>query len=61
MRNRITGGVAVVWGGGILVHAFTKAPSTNEAYQSGVNVATIFGAVLVLVGLYYLIKGDGSR
>jgi LPXTG-motif cell wall-anchored protein len=55
------GGVAVVWGGGILVHAFTKAPSTNEAYQSGANAATIFGALLVLGGLYYLFKRDGSR
>jgi hypothetical protein len=61
MRNRTTGVVAIVWGGGILVYSFTKAPSTDEAYQSGANVATIFGVVLVLVGLYYLIKGDGSR
>jgi hypothetical protein len=58
MRNRIFGGIGVLWGGAILIRSFLqRGPSGSGAYAAGQTTALIFGALLFLVGLYYLIKG----
>ena len=56
MRNKIFGGIGMLWGGGILVRWFLVGSSGSGAYQSGQNTAVIFGALLFAVGAYYFFK-----
>jgi LPXTG-motif cell wall-anchored protein len=57
LRNKIFGGIGVLWGGGILVRWFMSGNAAgSDAYQSGQNTAVIFGAVMLLGGLYYFFK-----
>ena len=57
-RNRIFGLIGTLWGAGIVVSkiAGSNPQAQNEAYATGQNVALVFGALLFIVGLYYLIK-----
>ena len=61
MRNRIFGAIGVVWGGAIVFTQLTKKTSAEGAYAQGLNFALVFGAVLFLAGLYYVIKGGGKE
>ena len=54
-RNRILGGIGILWGGGILL--VQRAPHAHGAYAAGQRAGLIFGALLLFVGLYYLLKG----
>lgn len=59
-KSRILGVIGVLWGGGMLLARVARGAgdaATNEAYAAGQMVGLIFGALLFLVGLYYLIKG----
>ena len=58
MRNKIFGGIGVIWGGLIIANRVVNGGATgaSEAYQSGQNSAVIFGAVMFIVGLYYFLK-----
>jgi hypothetical protein len=59
-KNRILGAIGVLWGGGMLLARLARGAgdaAANEAYAAGQMVGLIFGALLFLVGLYYLIKG----
>lgn len=57
MRNRIVGGIGVLWGGGILVSTFMKGtPQGQSGYAQGQMLGIVFGALLFFVGLYYLVK-----
>jgi len=61
MRNRIFGGIGVIWGGAILVYSLMKGvPQGQGAYAAGQTGGMIFGGLLFVVGVYYLIKGGGS-
>jgi len=40
---------------------FGGGPVGTGAYRTGQIAALVFAALLVLVGSYYLIKGDGGR
>jgi len=62
MRNRIFGGIGVLWGGAVLLFRLTDdaGPVPGGAAGLGVNAGTITGALLFFVGLFYLIKGDGK-
>jgi hypothetical protein len=61
MRNRIFGGIGALWGGGILLTQLRNhGPSGSGAYAAGQTVALVFGLLLFVVGLYYLIKGGSS-
>jgi hypothetical protein len=61
MRNRILGGIGVAWGGAILVYMLIKGgPQGQGAYAAGQIAGMIFGGVLLLAGLYYLITGGGK-
>lgn len=59
MRNRISGGIGVVWGGAILGNHFLSGHGldVSTAYSAGASAAVVFGAALLLVGSYYLAKG----
>jgi hypothetical protein len=62
MRNRIFGGIGVVWGGGMLVSAFLRGgPEGSGAYGAGQTAALVFAVLLVVVGGYYLLKGSGKK
>ena len=62
MRNRIFGGIGVLWGGGVLVSKLISGHwiSGSGAYASGQISGLAFAILLFGVGLYYLIKG-GSK
>jgi hypothetical protein len=58
MRNKIFGAVGVLWGGAILVSAFLRAsPEGSSAYAAGQMTGVVFGALLFVVGGYYLLRG----
>ena len=58
MRNRIMGGIGVVWGVGVVVYGLFGAERGEGAYGAGQMAAVVFGACMAIVGLVYLIKGD---
>jgi hypothetical protein len=61
MRNRIFGGIGVIWGGAILIFSLIRGgPQGEGAYKAGQMTGMIFGGILLIVGLYYLVKGGGS-
>jgi hypothetical protein len=58
MRNRIFGGIGVVWGGLMLLSAFIRGgPQGSGSYAAGQTAALVFAVLLVVVGGYYLTKG----
>lgn len=58
MRNKIFGGIGVLWGGGLVLHWLLADASVvgNEAYQNGQSGAAVFGVVMFCAGLYYFFK-----
>jgi hypothetical protein len=61
-RNRIIGALAVVVGCGVLVQWLPTQRSTMRmSYGSGQSLVFVFGALLVLVGGYFLITGGQRR
>jgi hypothetical protein len=60
MRNRIFGIIGVVWGGAVLAYGLSQGPAQNGSYAAGQIGGMAFGAVLLVVGLYYLATGGGS-
>ena len=58
MRNKIFGGIGILWGAALLVRwLMTDAPASDaSAYQSGQSAAVVFGGLLLIVGLYYFFK-----
>ncbi|HEU4342120.1 MAG TPA: hypothetical protein VFU31_11165 [Candidatus Binatia bacterium] len=62
MRNRIFGGIGVVWGSAMLGSAFFRGgPESSGAYAAGQTAALVFAVLLVAVGGYYLVKGGGKK
>lgn len=61
MRNRIFGGIGVLWGGAVLVSSLLKGGAQGDgAYAAGQTGGIILGGLLFVAGLYYLIKGGSS-
>ena len=57
MRNKIFGGIGVLWGGAIVLGwLMTGSPAGSEAYGVGYSGGVIFGALLLVVGMYYFFK-----
>ncbi len=57
MRNKIFGGIGVLWGGAIVLRwLMSGSPSGSNAYEAGQSGAVIFGGLLLVVGLYYVFK-----
>jgi hypothetical protein len=62
VRNRIIGALAVVVGGGVFVEWLpTQRSEMRMSYGSGQSLVLVFGALLVLVGGYFLITGGRRR
>jgi hypothetical protein len=58
MRNRILGAIGVLWGGFILVgRVAADRPVEPGAYAAGQTAGLVFAVLLLVVGLFYLIKG----
>ena len=58
MRNKIFGGIGVVWGGLIVARWFLTGAEVNDgAYGSGQFGAVVFGAIMFACGIYYFRKG----
>jgi len=59
MRNRIFGAIGVVWGVAVLISAFLRGgPEGSGAYAAGNTAGIVLGALLFIVGGYYLIRGS---
>lgn len=58
MRNKIFGGIGILWGGALLFRWLTSGTSSggSSAYQAGQSVAVIFGALMLVAGLYYFFR-----
>ena len=58
MRNKIFGGIGVLWGGALLFRWLTSGNpgGGSSAYQAGQSGAVIFGALMFFVGLYYVFR-----
>jgi LPXTG-motif cell wall-anchored protein len=58
VRNKIFGGIGVIWGSLILYSGLTSPASEagSAAYKSGQSGAMVFGAVLLGLGLFYFFK-----
>lgn len=62
MRNRIFGLVGVLWGGAVLVSPFVRGlPQGSAAYAKGQAAGFVFGAILAIVGAYYLFRGTKEK
>ena len=61
MRNRIFGGIGVLWGGALVLRWLTSGTSASgsSAYQAGQSGAVVFGGLMLLTGLYYLLRKPG--
>ena len=61
MRNRVFGLIGVLWGGGVLISGLSGGgPQGSGAYQSGQTAGFALGGLLLVVGLFYLIRGSGK-
>jgi len=59
LRNKIFGLIGVLWGGAILVSAFVRdLPQGSADYARGQMLGFAFGALLFVVGAYYLLRGS---
>ena len=63
MRNRIFSIIGILWGGGIVVSAFFREmPVGDGAFEEGRVVghvtAITLGAVMLVAGVYYIVKGE---
>ena len=61
MRNKIFGGIGILWGGALVFRWLTAGTPSggSSAYQAGQSGAVIFGALMLLVGLYYFFRKPG--
>jgi LPXTG-motif cell wall-anchored protein len=58
VRNRIFGGIGVIWGA-LIIYGGLSSPASeagSAAYKNGQTGALVFGAVLLGLGLYYFFK-----
>jgi hypothetical protein len=56
VRNKIFGGIGILWGAGMLFVWLTSPPVGSAAYRGGQAGAGVFGAIMLAAGLYYFFK-----
>ncbi len=64
MLRRIIGTVAVLWGAGILISNLLMGdsyPSNEKTYNAREVAIVVIGVLLLLIGMYYLIKGTHDK
>ena len=54
MKNKVLGGIGILWGGGILFNWLNGGGGGGGAYGAGQDFAAIFGLVMFLAGVHYL-------
>ena len=58
MKNRILGGIGVIWGTAILISKFAgESAGGSGAYGAGQFMAGAMGVLMLCAGGYYLLKG----
>ena len=61
MRNKILGGIGIIWGGLIVLNGlFGTTVQGSEAYKSGQSAGFVFGAIMLIVGAYYFFKKNSE-
>jgi hypothetical protein len=63
VRNPVLGAIGVLWGGLILLGRLSGGGAGDGAagaYGAGQSVGLVFAVLLLVVGLYYLVRGGGS-
>jgi hypothetical protein len=62
LRNRILGAIAAIWGSLIVVGRLGGGDAVDgaDAYSGGQMTGLVFGVLLLVVGLYYLIRRSQS-
>jgi len=63
MRNKIFGGIGVLWGGFILVRWIISGAQmpADLAGAAGLLAALILGALMLIAGFYYFFKKPISK
>jgi hypothetical protein len=62
MRNKIFGGIGILWGGAVLANWFISGiPNSGGAYQTGQFTGLLFGALMLGAGLYAFLKKTDKK
>jgi len=57
MKNKIFGGIGMVWGGLLVLNWILRGgPVGSSAYASGQFVGVILGALMAIIGAIYFFK-----
>jgi hypothetical protein len=58
-KNRVMGGIGVLWGGGAVVAGLIRESpdAAGGAYASGASLGFAMMVLMFFVGLFYLIRG----
>jgi hypothetical protein len=56
MRDRIFGGIGIVWGGLVLINGLVAGAQGSGAYATGRSGGMVFGGLLLCTGLYYVLR-----
>jgi len=60
MRSRIIGGLAAVSGAVVLIGGLMRGgPTGSGAYGAGQTAGLVLGGLLLVVGLYYVLRRGG--
>jgi hypothetical protein len=57
VRNKLFGTIGVIWGGAMLVSAYSRgAPEGEGAFAAGQTIGIVFAVLLIVIGAYYFMK-----
>jgi len=58
VRNKIFGAIGALWGGSIVLNWLVadRPVNVNADYQAGLDAAVVFGFLMMIAGIYYLLK-----
>ena len=60
MRNKIFGGIGILWGGALVLRwLMSGTPAAGSPLSSGQSGAAIFGALMLVAALYYFFRKPG--
>jgi hypothetical protein len=57
MRNRVIGGIGIVWGSGVVLYGRLGQERGGGADGAGQIAGIVIGAVILIAGLSFLLKG----
>jgi hypothetical protein len=58
MRDKIFGGIGILWGGAVVFRWLTSGTPDigSSAYRGGQSGAVVFGVLMLIAGLYYFFR-----